>query len=197
MRAGRRSSRPRAVALVALLSSLLPAGCALDPTGLGGGHGGGYPGTYGPTEGELRAGYDQGYRRGYGDAGSGRRPDYTRWRGEFDGTTVRTFASGYRDGYERAQGVQRRGDPGVGSVPGWAVGTFRGVSQRFGEGVQLTVYPDGRAQVWADDDRYGGVLQDGYLRTRKGTFEVSRARRGIRLTQMDDRRNSIRLDRID
>lgn len=207
-----RSKISRVALATALAGAFALAGCITDPYlgggGYGGRSGGGYGGGYEPSERDLRRAYEVGYQRGQEDGARGRRPDETRWDEDYDRATARAFGSGYRAGYERGQdqyrgGYAGRGDSEYGGyddygadVPDWAVGTFRGVNSRFGDSLQLAIQPNGRVQVWADDDRYAGSWRDGYLRTPKGTFRVSRSKRGIRITDVNDPTNSVGLARI-
>ena len=141
--------------------------------------------------------YDEGYRYGRRDWARDRLPDPRAHDAGFDWSARRSFASGYRDGYE---GRSHRDDvpyAALHPVPAWLVGGFRGRSPLHDMDVALAVEPDGSARVRAGRDRHSGVYRDGTLHLPTGSYAVTRVRRGVRLTQCEDPRNTFVLRRVD
>ena len=159
---------------------------------------------------DSRAAYDLGYQDGSRDYDRDKRADYTRYRGSYDWSTERDFASGYRAGYEQQaqrSASSRRGDledddergyDSVAAVPSWLVGGFRGWNEFSGAEVGLTVYPNAAVVLVSGDRTRQGVYRDGqvYLRN-SGAYAVTRARNGIRFTKAGDERNTSYLRRTD
>jgi hypothetical protein len=102
----------------------------------------------------------------------------------------------YGQGYP-GQGYPGQGYPEqVGNVPSWAVGTFRGMTDK-GES-ELTIAPNGVATARAlnSDDFGTGRYANGVLTFDWGTFNVVQEGGGIRTEEVRNRRNSTSYRRI-
>jgi hypothetical protein len=156
----------------------------------------------------ARAAYDAGYQVGSRDADRDWRPDYTRHRDRYDWSSERSFATGYRDGFEQhARRGDRYGDDddqgdrrydSQASVPSWLVGDFHGWNELSGDDVGLTVHPNASVVLSLGDRTRQGVYRDGRVFFRpNGSFAVTRTKGGIRFTKADDPRNTSYLRRTD
>jgi hypothetical protein len=195
-----RSKAPALAAAASLAALLAGSGCAMDgslldpvlsPVVAGGGR----------EDAATWQAYEEGFRLGRRDWERHRSPDYTRHEEAFDWSSERAFASGYRDAYE---GRSHRSERGSGvwpsaraPVPEWLVGGFRGWSERSEEGVSLAVEPDGSTRLSTGGRRHSGVYEGGAIRLRSGTYAVARLRNGVRLTQLEDPRNTLVLRRVE
>ncbi|HEX5709015.1 MAG TPA: hypothetical protein VFX96_17065 [Pyrinomonadaceae bacterium] len=81
-------------------------------------------------------------------------------------------------------------------VPRWVVGTFRGTTDR-GES-ELTISSDGAASIrsLSSNEIFYGRYDDRSLRFDWGTYEVTRARNGLRTTNVGDRNDTTDYRRV-
>jgi hypothetical protein len=84
-----------------------------------------------------------------------------------------------------------------GNVPSWAVGTFRGTSNRSGES-EITITPNGVATARSLNSQDGGTgrYANGVITFDWGTFRVDQEGDGIRLVEVRNSRNQASYRRV-
>ena len=81
-------------------------------------------------------------------------------------------------------------------VPNWMVGEFEGYNPQYGVDVRLTIYADGRAKAASDGQRFDGWVNNGELHMEGSIFNLIQVRNGFETSQVGDRHNVVRYNRI-
>lgn len=148
-------------------------------------------------DGDVVARYDDGGTdRGTYDGGLIRFGEALAWRvtRAGDGFDARDETMSRRaERFTRSYGG---GDGGVGVVPDWAVGTFRGTTDS-GES-ELSISPDGSATAHSitRNRSFTGRYEGGVLRFEFGSFNLERDGDGIRTIEVGNRRNQTSYRRV-
>ncbi|MCB1553896.1 MAG: DUF3011 domain-containing protein [Xanthomonadales bacterium] len=81
-------------------------------------------------------------------------------------------------------------------VPGWMVGTFRGYNPMYGADVEMTIADDGRVTAFADGTRLSGYINDDRLHVGPAMFDIDQIRGGFVTSQVGERHNEVRYQRV-